>query len=185
MGTDIHIIIQIFIPKLNQWVLVRNLHSNMKTYILSEHVKISIIDTENFDMELTILTPKEFDFKRKTHENCKDMDCYCQHDFNIWFGLNRDYKLFNKITGARYKTEDSMSPRGLPENIYYITKSILVDDEEHNYKSLHPIDLHSHTYLSDNEIDGLDEYNDIKKLLKCVQNNFPDYESRFLITFDN
>lgn len=188
MGCDIHILIQIFDPISNTWIFVKETSGDNLQHIRHEGLTLTIFSQSSG--KLDCITSEELEYKRKAHEKCDDEECDCYSDFYVWFHVRRDYHLFKKIAGIRdYGEEMTVIPKGLPSDADDALKNMLIDGEG-IYKSMHPADLHSHTYLSDAEIEefqfedngGLEE---LKTLLRRVQRDFPDKQSRFVIAFDN
>lgn len=109
--------------------------------------------------------------------------------------IKRDYCLFAKMANIRNEDEDIEPitiPRGIPSDCDDLTRLILCDD-----------DLHSHSYLSSEEFEFLNEwYNSLYKnerLFRYVPLYYPDHvmtdnfkskfpeieEIRFVFAFDN
>lgn len=189
MGCDIYILIEIFDPITKKYLLLREERSNNVTVQLGEHCMITLRNPS--DSPLMTVTSAELNNWRQQHKNCEDYQCQCYNDFNISFGLNRDYIFFNKIAGVRSNEKGTVQPRGLPFDTDDSIKEILLEDKKDSFrKGMNPCDLHSHTFLYDTEIDALNfddngGLKEMKGLLQRVRNNFPDQVARFLIAFDN
>lgn len=189
MGADIHVLCQIFDPITKKYLLVRETISNNITVPLGENCRITI--RRPSDSLLSTITTEELKRLRQEHKDCEDYHCECQSDFNISFGIVRDYVFFGKIADVRGSEKENMKPRGLPIDIDDVIRETLLENVEDSFnKGMNPCDFHSHTFFYDTEIDAFN-FDDngglaaTKELLQRVRNNFPDNVARFLIAFDN
>jgi len=190
MGCDIHIIIQILDNDEYKFVCESKITS--KKITIDEHLTFIIHDSLSNE-KLISISSEELKNNFIEHNNCQVDQCECKYDFNVHFNIRRDYVLFRKIANVRSyeNSAENMEPRGLPEE-NDILEHILyeVNDDIPSCKCLYTDELHSHTYLDDNEIDDLNIENseglkELKRILSRVRENFPDCKSRFVIAFDN
>lgn len=197
MGCDCHIIIQVFDPITKQYKFARESVSNSRKIQIDEHLTFTIYSPST--EKLALISSEELKNNLFIHKDCEDEKCDCQYDFHTEFHIKRDYALFGKIANVRYENEhENMQPRGLPEDADDLLKHMIYEyqDSIEYGKYGGPGDYHSHTYLSDHEIDNLsyDIYQntwnngglkELKLLLNRVRDSFPVLESRFIIAFDN
>jgi hypothetical protein len=193
MGCDIHIIIQVFDPITGEYKFVHESTNTSQKIQISEHITFVIYSGESTG-KLVIISSDELKTKLINHADCKIEECECQYDFNLEFHIQRDYHLFEKIANIRSDNElkENIEPKGLPEDASDILTHIFFENQNDLplCVCLNPDDLHSHSYLSDFEIDNLNIDNsggllELKQLLTRVRENFPGLESRFIIAFDN
>lgn len=184
MGCDIDIIIQVLID--GKWLMVRE-----------------VCDTANprYTRSLSTLASEEYAelvnaHSHHTYESGND-DCSCFDDFGIHHSISRNYAFFRRIANVRGYYGEVANQRGVPDDLDSVVRKIIIDDDDDKeYKYMSPLDLHSHTYYYDEEIDALDDsdyygfgsYNsmrEFKELLGKTRDSFADKKIRFLICFDN
>jgi hypothetical protein len=189
MGCTIHIVIQIFDQNTGKYLCVRESESNSFKIQLGENAFCTVMLPST--SKLLTISSEELENLIIEHETCDDVHCQCQVDFGLMFNTMRDYITFSKIAGVRSRDE-KIQPKGLPDDIDDVLCHIIYERQDNfaKTKGMNPDDFHSHTYISDDEIDnyqfedsgGLAE---IKDLLARVRENFLLCKSRFIIFFDN
>ena len=193
MVCDIHIIIQVFDSVIGEYKFVRESTNTNQKIQVSEHITFVVYSSESTG-KLILISSHELKDNLVNHSNCEIKDCECQYDFNLEFHVKRDYRLFRKIANVRSNDEsrENIEPRGLPDDACDILKHIILEhqDDIPLCKCSDPDNLHSHSYLSDYEIDELNIEGsqgllELKQLLNRVRDNFPGLQSRFIIAFDN
>jgi hypothetical protein len=184
MGCDIDVIIQVLID--GKWVMVREMRD---------------IANPRYTRSLSALTSEEYAELVKAHshhtyEGAND-DCECFGDFGIHYWTPRNYAFFRRIANVRGYYGEVANQRGVPDDLDDVIRKIIIDyDDNKEYKYTCPLDLHSHTYYYDEEIDVLDDSDnygfyssnsmrEFKELLKRTRDSFADKKIRFLICFDN
>lgn len=194
MGCDIHIIIQVFDPVTCEYKFVRESINTRQKVQLSENVTFVIPRFIDPTEKLVLSSSGELKDNMINHSNCQIDECECTCDFNVEFNIMRDYRLFEKIARVRSDNEskENIEPRGLPEDASDILKHIIFEHQDNlpTLKCSNRDDFHSHSYLSDYEIDDLNIKNskglvELKELLERIRKNFPWLRSRFIIAFDN
>jgi hypothetical protein len=193
MGCDCHIIVQILDPMTNEYKFVRESVCNTRKFCLGNDFNVVVYSPST--EKLASISSEDFKLKLSEHKECENEKCECQDDFYTQFHIKRDYTLFAKIANVRARENETgnMEPRGIPNDADNLLKHLLLEPQngiEHS-KMYDPSELHSHTYLSDIEIDNLnfeDKWgglSELKTLLARVRDSFPGLSSRFIIAFDN
>ncbi len=191
MGCDIHIIIQVFDPVTGEYKFVRESKNTNQKINVNEHIIFIIYSNESTE-KLVLISSDELKNDLLNHSECQVDDCECNYDFNLEFHIRRDYHLFGKIANVRSDSKDNIEPRGIPDDASDILTHIFFEEQDDLplLKCSNRDDFHSHSYLSDYEIDDLNIENssgllELKQLLERVRDNFPGLRSRFIIAFDN
>lgn len=184
MGCDIHIIIQVLID--GKWAMVRE-----------------VCDTANPSNVRALMALSSEEYVKLVEEHSHhtseggDWDCECFNDFGIHHWTPRNYAFFRRIANVRGYYGEVANQKGVPDDLDDVVRKIIIDDDDDkDYKYMCPLDLHSHTYYYDEEIDSLDDsdnygfyssnsMSEFKELLKRTRDSFADKKIRFLICFDN
>jgi len=152
MGTNIHILFQVYDPQTKKWLLVKR-----------EGDKFVVVEDKDIPVFVAVAQGDPSDEDR-TDEVAEE---FYNATSSFWFGTGRDYIFFAKVADVRNDTGllDVREPRGIPEDLSTPVR-LLMEDGDH----------HSHTWLVDTEIEALNM--DEAPITKCTYFvHVNDYES--------